>query len=91
MTAFADNHGLPQERFYNLACLAFGSNPVQFADFGQKIICLQYDRFVVRMNMERWPAPLKRKFSPHIDYELAKSVVEANWLPAPVLPAEPLK
>ena len=32
ITAFAGDHGLPEERFYNLLCLAFGADPVQFAD-----------------------------------------------------------
>jgi len=30
---FATDHGLPQERFYNLVCLAFGANSQEFADF----------------------------------------------------------
>jgi hypothetical protein len=34
IAVFADNHGLPEERFYNLLCLAFGADPVQFADAG---------------------------------------------------------
>src|SRR5262249_52612281 len=33
LAAFATDHGLPQERFYNLICLAFGANSQVFADF----------------------------------------------------------
>jgi hypothetical protein len=32
MADFASDHGLPEERFYNLLCLAFGADPVEFAD-----------------------------------------------------------
>ena len=32
LAAFARDHGLPQERFYNLICLAFGANRQEFAD-----------------------------------------------------------
>jgi hypothetical protein len=32
LAQFADEHGLPQQRFYNLACLALGSDPARFAD-----------------------------------------------------------
>ena len=32
LAAFASDHGLPQERFYNLLCLAFGANRQEFAD-----------------------------------------------------------
>src|SRR5262249_34060156 len=30
LAAFASDHGLPQERFYNLICLAFGANRQEF-------------------------------------------------------------
>jgi Putative metallopeptidase len=33
LAAFATDHGLPQERFYNLVCLAFGGNSQELADF----------------------------------------------------------
>jgi Putative metallopeptidase len=32
ISAFADTHGPPEERFYNLLCLAYGADPVLFAD-----------------------------------------------------------
>ena len=32
LAAFSSDHGLPQERFYKLLCLAFGANRVEFAD-----------------------------------------------------------
>ena len=36
LASFAGDHGLPQERFYNLLCLAFGSDPLVFADLAQE-------------------------------------------------------
>jgi hypothetical protein len=44
LAAFASDHGLPQERFYNLMCLAFGDNSQKFADFVS---------FLLRMNTKR--------------------------------------
>ena len=35
MKQFADVHGLPAQRFYNLLCMAFGANPELFADLVQ--------------------------------------------------------
>ena len=35
LAGFASNHGQPQERFYNLMCLAYGADPVTFADLTQ--------------------------------------------------------
>ena len=35
MKQFADVHGLPAQRFYNLLCMAFGADPELFADLVQ--------------------------------------------------------
>jgi hypothetical protein len=32
---FADEHGTPSQRFYNLLCIAYGADPVLFADFAK--------------------------------------------------------
>jgi putative metallopeptidase DUF4344 len=32
VTQFADEHGLPAQRFYNILCIAYGSDPKLFAD-----------------------------------------------------------
>jgi hypothetical protein len=34
--AFSDEHGLPQQRFYNLLCMAYGAKPQLFSDFVKK-------------------------------------------------------
>jgi len=91
LTGFSDNHGLPQERFYNLACLAFGSNPQQFADFVQEGYLPQTraERCVYEYRM--MATAFNKEIGPHIDYELAKGVKEANWLLSPVSRPEPQK
>jgi hypothetical protein len=33
----------------------------------------------------------QKEISPHIDWELARAIKEANWLPGPVLKADPQK
>jgi hypothetical protein len=59
LAAFATDHGLPQERFYNLICLAFGANSQVFADFA--IFCRRHGHRIVRMNTKRWCAHSVRK------------------------------
>jgi len=81
LTGFADNHGLPQERFYNLACLAFGSNPKQFADL-ETYLPETRAQYCAREYFTVANA-FHKEIRPHIDYELAKGVTEANWLPDP--------
>ena len=72
LSAISSDHGLPQERFYNLICLALG------ADHGDlpiwRIIYLQHDSRTVRMNTEHWCVPSKGKITPHLDQEMATQV-----------------
>jgi putative metallopeptidase DUF4344 len=51
LAAFATDHGLPQERFYNLVCLAVGANSQEFADFAG--FCRRPAHQIVRMNTKR--------------------------------------
>ena len=81
LAGFANEHGLPQQRFYNLACLALGSDPKQFADVGLQGY-LPPER-VPRCGREyrMLAAAFKKEIGPHIDYDLAKQITGANWLP----------
>jgi hypothetical protein len=91
LAGFAADHGLPQERVYNLLCLAYGSNPMRFSDFA-------HEGYLPRMRAPHCESEYKtlvnafeKEIAPHIDYKLAKGVIEANWLPGPILRSEPQK
>ena len=87
----AFQHGLPQERFYNLLCLAFGSNPTQFADLvGEGYLPATRARNC-EYEYKALASAFHKEISPHIDYELAKKIIEANWLPGQVLRPAPQK
>jgi len=60
LAAFATDHGLPQERFYNLVCLAFGANSQEFADF--ESFCRRRGHQIVLTNTKRWCAHSGKKF-----------------------------
>ena len=83
IAAFADNHGLPEERFYNLVCLAFGADPVQFADAGDYLPSTRSSNceFEYRTLVKAF----HREISPHIDQDMARRVLDTNWLPDPKL------
>jgi Putative metallopeptidase len=91
LQAFANNHGLPEERFYNLLCMAFGADPVQFDDLtgagylprGRAQSCVHEYAKVAEA--------FRKEISPHVDRELAEQVLETNWLAGPVLQTEPRK
>jgi Putative metallopeptidase len=78
---FADTHGTPAQRFYNLLCIAFGANGELFADISGKgylpwdraIWCEDEYRQVVRA--------FQRLIAPHIDETLAKETMAKKWLP----------
>jgi hypothetical protein len=80
LAAFASDHGLPQERFYNLLCLAFGANKMEFAEAESYLpptrspTCLNEYQTLVRA--------FHKEISPHIDQEVARRVLDTNWLEA---------
>ena len=78
LSSFASDHGLPQERFYNLACLAFGADRVGFADLASYLPETRSQRCIFEYRM------LARAFgkaiTPHVDQDLAKRVLDTNWL-----------
>jgi hypothetical protein len=77
---FADEHGTPAQRFFNLLCTAYGSDPKLFADVVDKGF-LPEDRAV---GCEREFAQLSHAFrtliGPHIDAKLARKL-HKRWLP----------
>jgi hypothetical protein len=78
LAAFASDHGLPQERFYNLVCLAFGANNQEFADFASFLPptrspnCLHEYQTLVRA--------FRQEIRPHLDMEQARLVLDTDWL-----------
>jgi hypothetical protein len=81
LAGFADSHGLPQERFYNLVCLAYGFNSEKFADLKRYLPATParncaHEYFALANAFHK-------EISPHIDFTLAKTVLEAKWLPDP--------
>jgi len=77
---FADVHGTPAQRFYNLLCTAYGSDPKLFADVVEKGF-LPEDRAVI---CKREYAKISHAFDtligPHIDKGLARKL-HKRWLP----------
>jgi hypothetical protein len=86
LTAFATDHRLPQERFYNLVCLAFGANSQEFADFASFLPptrapnCSHEYQTVLRA--------FRQEIRPHLDMEQARLVLDTDWLEE--LEAKPL-
>jgi hypothetical protein len=80
LSAFADDHGRPQERFYNLICLAFGADPVGFAEFERYLPAFRSTRCAFEYHT--LVLAFKSEITPHIDQDIARRVLDTNWLQA---------
>jgi Putative metallopeptidase len=82
---FADEHGTPAQRFYNLLCMAYGADPKLFGDVVQKGF-LPEDRAI---GCDREYAQVAHAFNtligPHIDKTLARAL-HKSWLPPVTTP-----
>jgi Putative metallopeptidase len=78
LAAFASDHGLPQERFYNLLCLAFGANKGEFADVGSYLPPTRSPK--CSYEYQTLVRAFHKEISPHIDQEIAKRVLDTDWL-----------
>ena len=78
LSSFASDHGLPQERFYNLACLALGADRVGFADLASYLPPTRAQRcgFEYRILAHAFD----KVITPHVDQDLAKRGLDTNWL-----------
>ena len=81
MKQFADAHGTPTQRFYNLLCIAYGADAQLFGDMVEEGH-LPKDRAEDCKDEYRQVAYAYEKLvGQHIDPILAKTALDKNWLP----------
>jgi hypothetical protein len=78
LAGFASDHGLPQERFYNLLCLAFGANKEEFADVESYLPPTRSPK--CSYEYQTLARAFHKEISPHIDQEMAKRALDTDWL-----------
>lgn len=83
LEAFASNHGQPQERFYNLACIAFGADPEMFSDLVQTGYLPSRRAPNCGYEYKTLATAFQRQIRPHVDAKLAAQIMDTTWLPAP--------
>jgi hypothetical protein len=96
---YASVHGLPQQRFYNLICLAYGADPVTFADVAENMTNMMAQKGMLP-KQEQGVLPKRRAencayefqtvdhafktlIRPHVDLELRRKVLDMFWFPEP--------
>jgi hypothetical protein len=83
LLAFSSNHGSPEERFYNLLCIAYGSDATLFADVVEKEYLPQSRAKGCRYEYQVLAWAFRHEISPHIDQEMARKVLDTSWIPQP--------
>jgi len=92
LAAFSDIHDAPAQRFYNMLCLAYGADPVLFAEFVEKdtIEYLPKGRaHNCKREYEQVTFAFNGSIRPHIDERLEKPVLDKTWLPVVKEPPQP--
>jgi hypothetical protein len=81
LVGFASNHGQPQERFYNLMCLAYGADPVTFADLTKSGFLPPNRAPNCQYEYQTLLNAFRQEISPHVDPEMRRQVMDMSWLP----------
>jgi hypothetical protein len=87
MDNYASVHGLPQQRFYNLLCLAYGADPKLFADVANSMADKGFLPKRRADNCEYefqiFDRAFKTAIEPYIDQQMAGKLMDTTWFPEP--------
>jgi hypothetical protein len=94
---YASVHGLPEQRFYNLICLAYGADPITFADVTGNMANTMTQHGVLPKRraddcdyeFQSLDRAFKSQIRPHVDLEVAKRVFDTTWFPEPLRRPDP--
>src|SRR5215471_3515090 len=84
LAAFSDVHAAPAQRFYNMLCLAYGADPILFAEFVAKDSpdYLPKSRALnCKVEYEQVTSAFNASIRPHLDERLEKEMLDKTWLP----------
>ncbi len=77
---FAEVHGMPQQRAYNVLCIAYGADTKLFGDFVTKGYLPKERAEVCEEEYEQVQDAYEELVTPHIDEALAKEIFDRTWL-----------
>jgi hypothetical protein len=81
LSDFADEHGTPAQRAYNLLCIAYGADADLFGDIVNKRYLPEKRAEFCEEEYEQIQDAFHILIAPHIDRSLAKKVLDRSWLP----------
>ena len=80
LAAFSSNHGQPEERFYNMQCIAYGSDPKVYAGLVERGFLPESRAKNCKYEYDVLKFAFDKQVFPHIDMELAAKVMMMDWL-----------
>ena len=80
LAAFSSDHGAPEERFYNLLCMAYGYDAKVFADLVDKEYLPKTRAKNCLFEYKDLEYAFQQVFGPHIDHEMARKVLDTRFL-----------
>ena len=84
MTHFADVHGTPAQRFYNVLCIAYGADKQLFGYVVQRGYLPKERAEDCEGEYRQAARAYEKLIGPHVDRSRAKKVFDRSWLPPTV-------
>jgi hypothetical protein len=79
LTKYADEHGIPAQRFFNVLCIAYGADQKLFADVVEKGYLPKKRAEGCDLEYDQAAFAFKKLIGPYIDQNLAKKVL-VTWM-----------
>jgi hypothetical protein len=79
--AFSSDHGAPEQRFYNLACIAYGYDPKIFAEVVDKDYLPEHRAKVCKYEYGNLRFAFRKMIAPQIDMAKAREVIDKSFRP----------
>lgn len=89
LTRYADGHSTPAQRYYNLLCLAYGSDPVLFADAVDKSLLPRSRAEACADEYKQVSFAFQTLIAPHLDNDRIAQVRARRWLDVDSAAASP--
>jgi hypothetical protein len=78
---FSDVHGTPHQRFFNLMCIAYGSNQEIFGDLVERGYLPEDRAEDCKSEFQQATHAFNVLIRPHMDQALASQVFDKQWMP----------
>ena len=80
LAAFSSNHGQPEERFFNMECMAYGSDQKRYAGLIENGLLPESRAKNCKYEYDVMKFAFDKEILPHIDKAMADKVLAKDWL-----------